>query len=145
VRLRDWAVTLAMWAAYVWLIPDSFIRTGEAIIAVIRQDLRSEGLAPIFELVDTLGSYVVMVILNGAVLVAWARYNQFRFRGRERRKFVAPVTVSDFASFYGFPASQIADWQEARILTIDHDKEGRLTRVLARESGEPERREARGG
>jgi biofilm PGA synthesis protein PgaD len=77
----------------------------------------------------TLGSYALVAAINATLLISWARYNQLRFRGRERRRPATPVTLKDLSEQYGRPVSDVAEWQQARILTLHHDETGRLQSV----------------
>jgi hypothetical protein len=39
------------------------------------------------------------------------------------------VTLKDLSERYGRPVSDVAEWQQARILTLHHDDAGRLQSV----------------
>ena len=88
-------------------------------------------------LIDTLTSYAFVVLINTAMLFAWARYNQIRFRGKDRRKAMPVVTVADYSRMYGFAPEEIAAWQSARILIVHHDEDGKLVQVDTPQETEP--------
>jgi biofilm PGA synthesis protein PgaD len=77
-------------------------------------------------LARTLGRYALVASINAALLISWARYNQLRFRGRERRRPAAPVGLKQLSERYGPPVSALAEWQQARILTLHHTETGAL-------------------
>jgi poly-beta-1,6-N-acetyl-D-glucosamine biosynthesis protein PgaD len=80
---------------------------------------------------------LIVTILGSSVLFLWARYNQVRFRGRERRR--ASITVSEvqLAEYYSATPEQIKTIQHARRLVMHHDADGRLARVRYRRASEP--------
>ena len=88
-------------------------------------------------LIDTLSSYAIVVLINTVLLFAWARYNQMRFRGKERRKAMPVVTIADYARMYGFAPEEIAAWQSARILVMHHNDDGQLVQVDTPQETEP--------
>lgn len=128
-RLRDIALTAALWLLYVYLVRDFLLFLAEAIAWIL-------GLGPVpphaelaLPLFPTLGSYAVIALLNAITLIAWALYNQMRFRGKERRKASPHVTPADMARMYAVTAEEVASWQDARILIVHHDGDGRLVGV----------------
>jgi len=129
VRARDWLLTTAVWLAYFWLISDTFSYLRYLFQWLLQSEPPSADLARLAGIFATLQSYVLVIVMNAAVLVIWALYNRFRFRGRERRKFSPAVTLRDLARLYDVPVSDVAAWQLARILILHHDGAGRLTGV----------------
>jgi len=129
MRLRDGALTGLLWLVYLYLIRD-FLRflaegAGWALGAALIPE--QAGLAaPLF---PTLGSYALIALANATILISWALYNQTRFRGRERRKASPRITPEDLALMYGVDERDVFLWQEARILVMHHDEDGRLIKV----------------
>ncbi len=134
LRIRDWLLTLGLWAIYLWLISEVFVFGWRVFNWLFHGAAEPQQLARVFALFDTLGSYVGVIAINATTLLAWALYNQYRFRGRERRKFAPHVSSEDLAQMYGFPAAVIEQWQGAPILIANLTQEGRLMGmdVLAR-------------
>jgi biofilm PGA synthesis protein PgaD len=123
------ALTVVLWAVYFVLSGDFFLFIGEAFFWAIGLGPTPSRLIPVLNLLPTIGSYAVVAVFNAAALMAWALYNQMRFRGKERRKASPRVTVGDFARMYGVSAAEVAAWQDARVLIVHHDDSGRLVGV----------------
>jgi len=79
----------------------------------------------------TLIGYCLVVALNTAILIVWARYNQVRFRDKEKRRSAEIVTLEELGERYGVSASTVAEWQKARTLTMHHDQHGHLVDVTS--------------
>jgi biofilm PGA synthesis protein PgaD len=142
-------LTATLWLSYVYLCADFFLFLGEALFWMLGLGLGPEPprLQLIVNVLPTIATYAIIAIANAMLLIAWALYNQVRFRGRERRKTSPFVTVDDFARMYEVSASEVTAWQSARILVMHHDDNGRLVRVdLPEEAhatgGEPHRQDA---
>ena len=104
-----------------------FVFSWRAFNWLFRGAAEPQQLARVLALFGTLGSYAGVVALNAIALLGWAIYNQYRFRGRERRKSAPQVTSADLSELYGFPAAVIESWQKASILVANLALDGRLT------------------
>jgi biofilm PGA synthesis protein PgaD len=89
----------------------------------------------------TLEDYGIVILVNCAVLIAWAIYNQVRFHGQDRRSACPLVSVEDLAQLYGFPSDDIARWQQSRILVMHHGPDGTLLTVIAKYANHPPTKE----
>jgi len=100
--------------------------------------MRPQSLIPNRNVLD----YGIAVLANAAILIAWALYDQMRFRRRDRgggrRRSGDPVSVADLAALYGLRASDVEKWQESRTLIMQHDPDGTLTEVIAKKPGQTE-------
>ncbi|HEY0521757.1 MAG TPA: poly-beta-1,6-N-acetyl-D-glucosamine biosynthesis protein PgaD [Stellaceae bacterium] len=128
-------LTLLMWLAFLYLLRELFLFLhGTAAWLAFGAD------APDFLrhwwVMQDLGAYAVTGAVNGAMLIGWALYNQIRFRGKERRKSVAPLALKDLQAMYGFSVAEIATWQTARIVVIEHEPDGRIRSVETRPASE---------
>jgi biofilm PGA synthesis protein PgaD len=127
-RLRDAVLTAALWGLYIWLNRDLFI-----VLRDIPGWVAGGGMTPAIRqaigLVETLGTYSAVVAVNTLMVVAWALYNQLRFRGKERRRFSQAVSPAEIAERYGRSADEICAWQEARILVIYHGSDDQIEHV----------------
>jgi len=85
-----------------------------------------EGYAGFFDLLST---YAMIIVAMGGTLVVWAKYNHFRFRGMDRRKAAAPVSIDMLASFAGHSPLRVAQWREMRVMTVEHDANGRILAI----------------
>jgi len=137
MRLRDVGLTAALWISYVYLSSDFFLFLAESFFWMIGSGPESPRLRLVLDVLPTVGVYAIVAIANAAVLIAWALYNQVRFRGKERRKASPIVTVDDFARMYEVSPAEVAAWQRARILVVHHDENGRLVQVDLPEDADP--------
>jgi poly-beta-1,6-N-acetyl-D-glucosamine biosynthesis protein PgaD len=121
-----------MWLVYLYLIRDAFIDLYTLVDQVARWIFLHAPrpyLPSMFGLMETLGDYAVVIVLNGAILIGWALYNQIRFRGRDSRKAIAAVSPADLGKFHGFSDADVTRWQQARTLLITHDADGKVLAV----------------
>jgi poly-beta-1,6-N-acetyl-D-glucosamine biosynthesis protein PgaD len=128
-----------MWVIYLYLIRevfgDLYLMVDEAFAWAFGHVPRSD-LPTAFRFLYTLALYGVVVVVNGMLLIGWALYNQYRFRGRDSRKAIAAVSVDDLGRFHGFSGDEVARWQQARTLVIIHNGEGKLLAVMPTPMGE---------
>jgi len=138
-RRLDWVLSALMWLLYLYFIREALIdlyclmedSLQWAFAGAERPDLPT-----ISRFLDTLENYGIVVVANGAALIGWALYNQIRFRGRDRHRAGEPVTVVDLAALYGISAEDITDWQESRILVMEHDVDGTLLKVTSKDTSQ---------
>jgi len=128
-RCRDWVLSALMWLLYLYLVREALVDAADLLNSALSWAFGT-GARPVLPRLSavllTLRQYAVVALANGAVLIAWARYNQSRFRGRERRGAHPLVTVADLAELYRVPEADVARWQQARILVMRHDPDGTL-------------------
>jgi biofilm PGA synthesis protein PgaD len=127
-RGQNAALTAVAWVVYLYLVRDGAAAALGVAVAVGMLEPYSPP-DEICAVAQTLGRYALVAAVNAALLIAWARYNQLRFRGRERRKAPAPVTLKALSERYVRPVSDLAEWQQARVLTLHHDETGQLLRA----------------
>jgi len=121
-----------MWLAYLYLIRDALIDLyllvdeawGWAFAGGDRPDLPA-----IERFLRTMEYYSVAIFANGSILIGWALYNKYRYRGRDNRRARPAVTVADLAKLYKLPVEDVAAWQSARILMMKHGDDGTLAKV----------------
>jgi poly-beta-1,6-N-acetyl-D-glucosamine biosynthesis protein PgaD len=80
---------------------------------------------------------LIVTLIGSSVLFLWARYNQMRFRGRDRRRESITVSEVHLAEYYSATPEQIRTIQHARRLVMHHDADGRLARVRYRRASQP--------
>ena len=134
-RALDVVLSVVVWLLYLYLIRAALIDL---------YDLASESVAWMFagsnrpsvpaisRFFTTLWDYFIVAVANGTILIAWARYNQYRFSGHHQRSTGNAVSVADLAAFYRLPAEDIARWQGSRILSMQHDADGTLIAVTTK-------------
>lgn len=129
MRLRDIALTGLLWLLYAFMIQDFLLFLAESLAWLLRLGPVPPRAALALPLFPTLGSYAIIALVNALTLISWALYNQMRFRGKERRKASPSVTAADMARMYSVTAEEVEAWQQARILIVHHDADGRLIGV----------------
>lgn len=89
---------------------------------------------------NLLAVYALVIIGMGGALIGWAIYNDFRFRGMDRRKPSAPPSDPQLGEFLDHPALFFEQWRSYGIVTVHHDSQGRIVRVDPVDDGAPEMR-----
>lgn len=112
-----------MWAVFGWMNRDVFLIMRDLVRWLWESDVTPR-LAHAVAVAATLGDYAGVVMANTASLLAWALYNQFRFRGKERRRSAAPVGLDEIAERCAVPSEDVDAWQSARTLVFAHDAAG---------------------
>jgi biofilm PGA synthesis protein PgaD len=74
-------------------------------------------------------SYALVIAIMGGSLLLWARINQWRFRGRERRKFIAVTEVKDISETFGVLPEQLHEWRAMKNVVLDIDEDSQVQRV----------------
>jgi len=75
---------------------------------------------------DVWKSYALVIALMGGSLILWARINQWRFRGAERRTFIPVSEDSDIAATFGVQPEQLHDWRAMKNVVLDIDEQSRV-------------------
>ncbi|WP_248805388.1 poly-beta-1,6-N-acetyl-D-glucosamine biosynthesis protein PgaD [Pseudomonas sp. MWU13-2100] len=85
-----------------------------------------------FEALNTLQVYLWIGLLNAAVLIAWARYQQRKSRGYSRRRLPAPV-VDDEGLSRSFELSEdnFARMRQSATMIVHNDEHGGVIEVLS--------------
>jgi biofilm PGA synthesis protein PgaD len=79
-------------------------------------------------LIELLGIYFGIIVAMGLMLEGWTLYNLLRYgRNEKRNRQPVPVSIADQASHFDVTAEQLAHWQTARCLVLEHDAQGLLT------------------
>lgn len=124
-RLRDWGMTLIWWAFWLYLIREVFFIAADLITA--RSD--EIRMATMNEIITTFAFYFQIIVINGLILVLWARYNRFRFRGKDRRSAKSTVASAEIAESLDMNVLQVEGAQRARRMIVHHDERGVIERV----------------
>lgn len=133
LRWRDWLLSGAMWVLYLYLIREVFTDAYRMVVegyAWAFLDAPHPNVPTVARFLYTLGLYGAIVMLNGMILIGWASYNRFRFRGLDSRRAIGTVSTAQLGQFYGFPGDVIAEWQQARSLVMIHDTAGKLLAAM---------------
>jgi len=95
-----------------------------------------------------IGAYLTVIAVTSGVFIAWARLNQFRFRGVERRSHVESITAFELSQTFGVPPRIVMAWQRDRSITVHFDDDGRIVpspAAMARIGRARDVRESAGG
>ena len=124
-RYASAILTLMFWFLwfYLWIPVLSLLAWLLGLEAFYREMILFEGFYGERHL---LARYGLTILLIGSGYLAWALYNQFRFRGRERRHRHRRVDRETLAGDFGITPTDVARLQEGRRLTITHDATGRI-------------------
>lgn len=75
---------------------------------------------------DVWKNYALVIALMGGSLIVWARINQWRFRGAERRKFIPVSDINDVAETFGVTPEQLQELRMMKNVVLDIDEESRV-------------------
>ena len=119
-RLFDFALTALAWGALGYLIYFDLVKDVELH--------PHTGPRPFYSTLGTISLYFLVAVLNGVALIAWAKYNQFRFRV-ERRKRRPELEQGELAESFEISPALVAELNSSRVQTVYHDRHGKITRV----------------
>ncbi len=134
----DAVLTAIAWLAFTYLFGASLVdvlsgqRTGGPGLGAIADALPT---------METLGVYGVVALVNALILVAWARYNAYRFRGVDRRRSPTPLSDAQLAHSFGVPLQTRVASTQAKAMTIHHCKDGHISGIRIHDEagrGQPE-------
>ncbi|NIY46476.1 poly-beta-1,6-N-acetyl-D-glucosamine biosynthesis protein PgaD [Cedecea colo] len=119
-RVMDTILTLAAWIGFSYLIYNGLL-TALAHSPFI-------GIRPFLTTLNTVTFYVLVALINGLLLIGWAKYNQLRFRverrnrrpGLEKKELAASLHLTEQAA-YGL--------NHGRVLTVFHNESGEIDHV----------------
>ncbi len=136
----DWVLTALVWLLFLFLIRaalvDLYVLTRESLTWIFAGSDRPS-VPEISRFIGTLWTYFIVAVANGMILIAWARYNQYRFGGHDQHVAGRVVNVEDLAALYRLPAEDIARWQGSRILVMRHQADGTLITVTSKDAIQP--------
>lgn len=124
----DGVLTLLAWAGFIWLIV-----TGIIDLMAHRENTPRVAL-PFMEhtflaSVSTIMVYVFIGVLIMLALVGWSKYNQWRWRGKERRKRFPALDLTTLPSCFGASGHTLEQLQGAKRVTVHSDKHGDVKRL----------------
>jgi biofilm PGA synthesis protein PgaD len=122
----DAVLTALAWIAFTYLFGSGLVdilsgqREGGPDMTVLARLLPTMG---------TLGVYAIVAVINAAILLAWARYNAYRYHGVDRRQASMPLTDMQLAQSFGVPLKTRLNSSMAKSMTIHHCGDGHIQRV----------------
>ena len=79
--------------------------------------------------------YGLVVLVLGGSLLVWSRYNVRRFRDRERREEVSPLSDQAISEWFGIPGETLAAFRSESSLTVHLDEHGQVQSASPVRSG----------
>lgn len=119
-RVLDALLTVAAWLGFSWLIYSG-------LITAIEHDPFRET-RPFYNTLRTLSIYLLVSCLIGLALIAWAKYNQLRFR-IERRKRRPELERHEVAASFNITPELALMMSQAQVFTLAHYDTGAIDRV----------------
>jgi biofilm PGA synthesis protein PgaD len=128
VRIRDVILTILVWLLYLYFMRDFFAFISDVFDWSFHGFSNAEAYNT-FKIMDTIVSYIEIIVVMEVLFVAWSFYNLLRFGKKTRRKAPVPVTTEDIAKKYSLNTQDVDKWQKARSMVMHHDKRGHLVEV----------------
>ncbi|MGP1684710.1 MAG: poly-beta-1,6-N-acetyl-D-glucosamine biosynthesis protein PgaD [Giesbergeria sp.] len=82
-----------------------------------------------FATLETLLFYLRVGLVNALILSIWAKYNQIRHGGDERRKSIPVLKDSQLISSFDISSQMLDIFHNNQIVTVLHDESGRISDV----------------
>ncbi|MDQ7882307.1 poly-beta-1,6-N-acetyl-D-glucosamine biosynthesis protein PgaD [Atlantibacter hermannii] len=119
-KFIDLVLTLVAWLGFGYLIYLGLIKalTENAFL----------GRRPFESTLVTLALYFIIALVNGLILIMWAKYNQFRFRV-ERRKRRPALATTELADSFHITPELVTELNKGRVLTVHHNSNGGISYV----------------
>lgn len=121
-------ITLFFWGAllYLWQPLLSIIAWGFNIQLFYNHMILMGGYKAFLQL---LTGYLQVIGLLGGGLILWARINQWRFRGSDRRRHLGNTDMQKMQQEFGISADVLDTMKNSRIVKISINAEGKLSHV----------------
>jgi biofilm PGA synthesis protein PgaD len=128
-----WGITLFFWGAlaYLWQPLLSLVAWGFNIRLFYNHMILLGGYHTFLQL---MWFYFKVIAVLGGGLILWARINQWRFQGKERRRSLGDTDMSRLLSSNGVSPAELDLMLQARIVTVGFATNGQL--VLSGEKQE---------
>jgi biofilm PGA synthesis protein PgaD len=119
-RVIDVVLTIMAWIGFTYLIYTGLIN------ALINSPFM--GVRPFFTTVNTIMCYGIIALVNGVILIGWAKYNQYRFRV-ERRNRRPGLERKELAQSLQITEEQALVLNVGRVMTVFHNENGEIAHV----------------
>jgi len=127
----DILLTALAWGLFTYLVA----RGIWSILSLERGGIDLPWLTSLLPGFADLGVYLLAMLLLGGVLVLWARYNFWRFRGRTRRGASAPTDDASLLRHYAIAPDSLQRLREMPVCIIHHAPDGRIMQVASARLG----------
>ncbi|WP_336969804.1 poly-beta-1,6-N-acetyl-D-glucosamine biosynthesis protein PgaD [Sphingobium aromaticiconvertens] len=126
-RVIDLVVTAIAWLVFGYLLYRGLFAgstgAGDAPRPIVPEALQT---------LHTVTLYVIVALVNAAILFAWAIYNQLRFRGQDRRSAISQASDHQLAQSYRVDTATLQQLRTKGPTIVYHDAHGRIADVLPR-------------
>jgi len=84
----------------------------------------------------TLLGYAILMLICATLLITWAKYNQYRFAGVDRRKPPLPLSKTQLCNSFSISDNHFDEASQAQMIIVHHDDEAiiRAIDVVNRET-----------
>lgn len=139
-RRNEAAFTAIMWSlyAYLWTPLISLLAWWAGLDIAYASMIEDGGLQG---LLFVLRWYIVSITLIFIIIAAWSSNNRRRFRNKERRSFVPPVSDQELMFHFGVESGQLEMMRTASVMSINLDETGNISSISAASTSEARKTE----
>lgn len=132
-KFTAWGITLVFWAAllYLWQPLISLLAWGLNIRLFYNHMILLGGYQTFLQL---LTEYLQVIALLGGSLIIWARINQWRFRGNERRRHLGHTDALALQQEFSVTADTLDQAKNSRIVKISINPDGKVAGITLAEN-----------
>ncbi|RII83044.1 poly-beta-1,6-N-acetyl-D-glucosamine biosynthesis protein PgaD [Neopusillimonas maritima] len=121
----DTVLTVIAWAGFLAL----FVMGFKSLWAMLQNHNPEYLVNEVIPLINTFGFYTILGILNALILFFWARYNIYRFRGKERRKPIENLNQDGLLHSFNISHASLQALHENKVVVIHHQPDGSVAAV----------------
>ncbi len=127
-RFTSSFLTFLFWVfwIYLWLPLVSLLAWGVGVDLFYQELIAESGYKTILKMMFW---YIIAISTTAVIFIAWAVYNLFRFRKKDRRKEAKVVGTIDLAHYFKIDERQVKKFQKSKYLVIHHDEEGNIKSI----------------
>ncbi|MDB6060757.1 MAG: hypothetical protein JWM78_860 [Verrucomicrobiaceae bacterium] len=131
-KFTAWGITLFFWGAllYLWQPLLSIIAWGLNIHLFYNHMILLGGYRTFLSLLAT---YLEIIAMLGGGLIFWARTNQWRFRGKDRRQGRGDTDVARMREEFGVSAEAFEQALQSAIVTVNFSANGEINKIECRQ------------
>lgn len=121
--LLDALLTAIAWGAFIYLF-------ARGLWSVTTQRMNGVDLPWLSQVLPTLSDlsvYIFAMLIQAGILLLWAQYNFWRFRGKQRRAPYTSLAQVNLLSYYGISAQSLHALRTLPISVIHHAHDGSIT------------------
>lgn len=125
-KLTAWGITLFFWGAllYLWQPLLSLLAWGLNIQLFYNHMILLGGYRTFF---DLLVKYLITITILGGGLIVWARINQWRFRGKERRTGIGATDMELLSADFGLALEEIEALANDKVISVTFVDEQKIS------------------